>query len=182
MGNTHFEKARIGLLASLEKLLSSNTVVQNSHLSRTPRDSQLGVQWQNLSSLQLHTGHEDCSGMSIRRCESLLQVKGDPWGKALIAECRPNFPPESFRCSKGGSRYIEYRRTLPIGTVPPRGPPATLENILYYTSVQDVADYSVSSKIHYQLEEMAFGTDFVPCFEHFPMDDFPVPPSPAPCD
>jgi hypothetical protein len=53
---------------------------------------------------------------------------------------------------------------------------------LYYTSVQDVADYTVSSKIHYQFAEMAFGTDFAPRFEHFPSDDFPVPPPPAPCD
>jgi hypothetical protein len=76
----------------------------------------------------------------------------------------------------------EYLGTLPIGTVPPCGPPATPENILYYASVQDVADYTVSSKMHYQLAEMAFGTDFVPRFEHFPRDEFPVPPPPTPCD
>jgi dienelactone hydrolase len=76
----------------------------------------------------------------------------------------------------------EYLGTLPIGTVPRCGPPATPSNILYYASVQDVADYTVSSKMHYQLAEMAFGTDFVPRFEHFPRDEFPVPPPPTPCD
>ena len=29
--------------------------------------------------------------------------------------------------------------------------------------------------------EMAFGTDFVPVIEHFPRDDFPVPPPPPVC-
>lgn len=76
----------------------------------------------------------------------------------------------------------EYRGALPIGTVPPCGPPATPENILYYASVQDGADYTVSSKMHYQFAEMAFGTDFRPRLEHFPGDDFPVPSPPAPCD
>jgi cephalosporin-C deacetylase-like acetyl esterase len=76
----------------------------------------------------------------------------------------------------------EYRGALPIGTVPPCGPPATPGNLLYYASVQDAADYTVSSKMHYQFAEMAFGTGFVPRLEHFPRDDFPVPPPPAPCD
>jgi hypothetical protein len=40
----------------------------------------------------------------------------------------------------------------------------------------------VSSKMHYQFAEMAFGTDSVPRFEHFPRCDFPVPTPPAPCD
>jgi hypothetical protein len=75
-----------------------------------------------------------------------------------------------------------YGGALPIGTVPPCGPPAAPENILYYASVRDAAGYTVSSKMHYQFAEMAFGTDFVPRLEHFPRDDFPVPPPPAPCD
>jgi dienelactone hydrolase len=76
----------------------------------------------------------------------------------------------------------EYRGALPIGTVPPCGPPATPDNILYYASVQDTAGYTVSSKMHYQFAEMAFGTDFVPRLAHFPRDEFPVPPPPTPCD
>jgi cephalosporin-C deacetylase-like acetyl esterase len=76
----------------------------------------------------------------------------------------------------------EYRGALPIGTVPPCGPPATPANILYYATVRDVADYTVSSKMHYQSAEMAFGTDFVPLLEHFPRDQLPVPPPPVPCD
>jgi cephalosporin-C deacetylase-like acetyl esterase len=76
----------------------------------------------------------------------------------------------------------EYHGTLPIGTVPRCGPPATPENVLYYASVLDDVGYTVSSKMHYQLAEMAFGSDFVPRLEHFPRDEFPVPPPPAPCD
>jgi PhoPQ-activated pathogenicity-related protein len=91
-------------------------------------------------------------------------------------------PACDFAVSRLTPQGDEYRGAVPIGTVLPCGPPATPENILYYTSVQDVADYTVSSKMHYQFAEMAFGTDFVPRFEHFPRDDFPVPPPPAPCD
>ena len=76
----------------------------------------------------------------------------------------------------------EYRGSLPIGTVPPCGPPVTPANILYYASVRDGADYTVSSKMHYQFAEMSFGTDFVPLLEHFPRDDLPVPLPPKPCD
>jgi cephalosporin-C deacetylase-like acetyl esterase len=91
-------------------------------------------------------------------------------------------PACDFAVSRLTPQGDEYRAAVPIGTVPPCGPPATPENILYYTSVQDGADYTVSSKMHYQFAEMAFGTDFVPRFEHFARDDFPVPPLPAPCD
>jgi hypothetical protein len=76
----------------------------------------------------------------------------------------------------------ESRGALPIGATPPCGPPATPENILYYVSVRDVADSTVSSKLYYRFAEMAFGTGFVPRLEHFPRDQFPVPPPPAPCD
>jgi cephalosporin-C deacetylase-like acetyl esterase len=76
----------------------------------------------------------------------------------------------------------EYRVALPIGIVAGCGPPATPANILYYATVQDVADYTVSSKMYYQFAEMAFGTDFVPLIEHFPGDQLPVPPPPVPCD
>jgi dienelactone hydrolase len=76
----------------------------------------------------------------------------------------------------------EYRGALPIGTTPPCGPHATPANILYYASVRDEADYTVSSKMHYQFAEMAFGADFVPLLEHFPGDGLPVPPPPMPCD
>jgi hypothetical protein len=91
-------------------------------------------------------------------------------------------PAWDFAVSRLAPQGDEYRGALPIGTVPPCGPPATPENILYYTTVQDVADYTVSSKMHYQFAEMAFGTDSVPRFEHFPRGDFPVPPPTAPCD
>jgi hypothetical protein len=76
----------------------------------------------------------------------------------------------------------EYRGTLPIGTLPPCGPPVAPANILYYASFRDVADYTVSSKMHYQFAEMDFSSDFVPRLEHFPGDELPVPPPPIPCD
>ncbi len=76
----------------------------------------------------------------------------------------------------------EYRGALPIGTAPPCGQPATPGNILYYASVQDGADSTVSSKLYYQFAEMDFGTGFMPRLEHFPRDEFPVPPPPHPCD
>jgi hypothetical protein len=91
-------------------------------------------------------------------------------------------PACDFAVSRLTPQGDEYRGAVTIGTVLLCGPPATPENILYYMSVQDVADYTVSSKIHYRFAEMAFGTDFVPRFERFPGDDFPVPPPPAPCD
>jgi hypothetical protein len=91
-------------------------------------------------------------------------------------------PACDFAVSRLTPQGDEYRGAVSIGTVLPCGPPATLENILYYTSVQDVTDYTVNSKMHYQFAEMAFGTDFVPHFEHFPRDDFRVPTPPAPCD
>jgi hypothetical protein len=91
-------------------------------------------------------------------------------------------PACDFAVSRLTPKGDEYRGAVTIGTVLLCGPPATPENILYYMSVQDVADYTVSSKIYYRFAEMAFGTDFVPRFEHFPRDDIPVPPPPAPCD
>jgi cephalosporin-C deacetylase-like acetyl esterase len=75
----------------------------------------------------------------------------------------------------------EYQATLPIGTLPPCGPPASPENLLVYASVQDAAAYTISSKIYYQGREMGFGTDFIPRIEHFPRDDLAVPPPPGPC-
>jgi cephalosporin-C deacetylase-like acetyl esterase len=75
----------------------------------------------------------------------------------------------------------EWWTAVPIGTLPPCGPPVTPQNVLYYATVQDDAGYSISSKLYYQGGEMPFGTDFVPLIEHFPRDDFDVPPPPLPC-
>jgi cephalosporin-C deacetylase-like acetyl esterase len=75
-----------------------------------------------------------------------------------------------------------YEGSLPIGTSPPCGPPVTPENLLYFASVQDQSAYRVSSRLYYGDGEMDFGTGFVPAIEHFPRDDFEVPPPPPACE
>ncbi len=87
-----------------------------------------------------------------------------------------DFTPVSL--SLEGEGYVGSVR---VGTAPPCGPPATPENILYFVSVKDEADYTVTSKLYYQFEEMRFGSGFTPRIEHYPKDDLPVPPPPAPC-
>lgn len=78
----------------------------------------------------------------------------------------------------GGSHRTQWVGSVPFGATPACGPEATPENILYYASVKDAAGYTVSSKMHYGFSEMAFGSGFVPVLEHFPRDNFPVPPAP----
>lgn len=82
----------------------------------------------------------------------------------------------SIRLSPDGN---EYSGVIPNGTRPPCGPPATPDNILYYASVKDFADYTITSKMYYKLDEMDFGMGFVPEIEHFPRDNLPVQPSPV---
>jgi len=74
-----------------------------------------------------------------------------------------------------------YGGTLPIGGLPPCGPPVRPQNVLYYASVQDDAGYDISSRLYYQGREMGFETDFVPRIEHYPKDHFRVAPPPPPC-
>ena len=72
----------------------------------------------------------------------------------------------------------EYVGAVRLGARPTCGPEATPERVLYYASVKDAVAYTVSSKMYYGFSEMAFGSDFVPIIEHFPDDEFPVPPVP----
>lgn len=72
---------------------------------------------------------------------------------------------------------MKFRVTAPPGSQ--AGPPATPDNILYYASVKDFADYTITSKMYYKLDEMDFGMGFVPEIEHFPRDNLPVQPSPV---
>jgi len=72
-----------------------------------------------------------------------------------------------------------YHGSVRLGARPACGPEATPENVLYYASVTDAAAYTISSKIYYGPQEMAFGSGFVPVIEHFPRDSFPVPPPPV---
>ncbi len=83
----------------------------------------------------------------------------------------------SIRLERDGGRYVGR---LGIGTPPPSGPAATPENVLYFATVRDEADYTVTSKMYYKAGEMRFCDDLVPLIEHFHRDAFPVPPSPSP--
>jgi cephalosporin-C deacetylase-like acetyl esterase len=73
---------------------------------------------------------------------------------------------------------LEYVGSIPIGTLPPAGPPVTPNNILYLASVKDGANYTVTSKLYYRSGVMAFGQGFVPVIEHYYGDTLPVPPPP----
>jgi PhoPQ-activated pathogenicity-related protein len=74
----------------------------------------------------------------------------------------------------------DYVGRLPIGTAPPSGPPARPDNILYFATVMDQANFTLTSKLYYKAGELAFCGDFLPRIEHFHGDDFPVPPPPSP--
>jgi cephalosporin-C deacetylase-like acetyl esterase len=71
---------------------------------------------------------------------------------------------------------VEYVGSIPIGTLPPAGPPVTPNNIIYLASAKDGANYTVTSKLYYRSRVMAFRQGFVPIIEHYPGDMFPVPP------
>lgn len=81
---------------------------------------------------------------------------------------RPLFP-------SGG----EYVGVLPRGFQPRCGPAVAADNLLFYASAKDEADYTISSKMYYQLEPMEFCTGFVPDIGHFPGDDLTVPAPPG---
>jgi cephalosporin-C deacetylase-like acetyl esterase len=73
---------------------------------------------------------------------------------------------------------LEYVGAIPIGMLPPTGPPVTPDNIIYVASVKDGANYTVTSKLYYRSGVMAFGQGFVPIIEHYDGDTLPVPPPP----
>jgi hypothetical protein len=73
---------------------------------------------------------------------------------------------------------LEYVGTIPIGKLPPAGPPVTPSNIVYLASVKDGANYTVTSKLYYRSGVMAFGQGFLPIIEHYYGDTLPVPPPP----
>ena len=74
---------------------------------------------------------------------------------------------------------FEYVATIPIGHLPPAGPPVTPNNILYLASVKDAANYTVTSQLYYRSRVMAFGQGFLPIIEHYDGDTLPVPPPPS---
>ena len=73
----------------------------------------------------------------------------------------------------------DFYSFVPVGQPMPCGPPLTPDNVLYFASVTDWAAYTVSSKMYYRSSEMTFGSGFVPKIEHWPGDEFPVPPPPV---
>jgi cephalosporin-C deacetylase-like acetyl esterase len=73
---------------------------------------------------------------------------------------------------------VEYVGTIPLGQLPPVGPPVTPTNIIYLASVRDGANYTVTSKLYYRSGVMAFGQGFLPIIEHYYGDILPVPPPP----
>jgi hypothetical protein len=73
---------------------------------------------------------------------------------------------------------VEYVGTIPLGKLPPAGPPVTPSNIIYLASVKDGANYTVTSKLYYRSGVMAFGQGFLPIIEHYDGDTLPVPPPP----
>jgi hypothetical protein len=73
---------------------------------------------------------------------------------------------------------LEYVGGIPIGRLPPAGPPVTPDNIIYLASVKDGANYTVTSKLYYRSGVMAFGQGFLPIIEHYYGDALPVPPPP----
>jgi cephalosporin-C deacetylase-like acetyl esterase len=80
----------------------------------------------------------------------------------------------SISLSWNGSEYVG---TIPIGRLPPAGPPVTPANIIYLVSVKDGANYTVTSRLYYRSGVMAFGQGFLPIIEHY-HDPLPVPPPP----
>jgi cephalosporin-C deacetylase-like acetyl esterase len=72
----------------------------------------------------------------------------------------------------------EYVGSIPIGRLPPAGPPVTPNNIIYLALVKDGANYTVTSKLYYRSSVMAFGQGFLPIIEHYYGDALPVPPPP----
>ena len=87
----------------------------------------------------------------------------------------------ALRLRRGRRDTADWGNSLPLGSIPPCGPPVSASNLLYYAQVTDAAGYTVSSPVQFRGREMTFGTDFVPVLEHFPRDDFEVPPPPGPC-
>jgi dienelactone hydrolase len=102
---------------------------------------------------------------------------------ATQIDTTPNPPCDyaALRLRRGRGDSAEWGGALKLGANPLCGPAVSGSNVLYYAQVTDAAGYTVSSPVQFRGQEMTFGTDFVPVIEHFPRDDFPVPPPPAAC-
>lgn len=83
------------------------------------------------------------------------------------------------RMIRAGDAYLAWLNT---GASAGCGPAITADNVIYFAGVTDRAGYTVTSKIYRGGREMAFSPDFAPVIEHFPRDEFPVPPAPQRCE
>ena len=72
----------------------------------------------------------------------------------------------------------DYYGFVQVGHLPACGPPLTSDNSIYFVAVSDASGYTVSSKMYHHGSEMEFGSDFTPAIQHWPGDNFPVPPPP----
>ena len=74
-----------------------------------------------------------------------------------------------------------YLGAVRIGAPQACGPPPAPDNVIYYASVKDLAGFTISSRVYRGDREMTFSPDFAPVLQHFPRDNFPVPPPPDRC-
>ena len=74
-----------------------------------------------------------------------------------------------------------YLGAVRIGAPQACGPPPAPDNVIYYASVKDLAGFTISSRVYRGNREMTFSPDFAPVLQHFPRDNFPVPPPPDRC-
>jgi hypothetical protein len=114
--------------------------------------------------------------------EMIFRVTASP-GSQIIASVELAFanqidtepdPPNDFQriylLRRGG--YYEGRVPIGNGVMP--------GNVLYFATLRDWAGFAVSSRMYYRDSVLAFCDDFLPGIEHYPADNFPVPPAPLP--
>jgi cephalosporin-C deacetylase-like acetyl esterase len=106
---------------------------------------------------------------SIRRMDLSFATQMD---STLVTPC--DF--RSIRMFQFGADYFGF---VPVGTAMSCGPSVTPANILYFATGRDRGGATISSKLYRGSTELQFCSDFVPRIEHFPGDDFPVPPPPG---
>jgi len=128
------------------------------------------VQTQSFGSWLIFRVAAPPGGAPLRRADLYFATQLD---STVSPACDFNWLP-LFRSGR------EYVGVLPRGFQPRCGPPVSADNLLFYASAKDEADYTMSSKMYYQLAPMEFCAGFVPRITHFPGDAFPVAPPPAP--
>src|SRR5439155_5943301 len=144
-----------GALTSAEGLLGARRLSGDTHrIALTSPASFLAVMWPLASE-----SFSEC----VRRPHShgpLEYVRETPacWGRPVV----PNdFASIALELTGG-----DYVGRLRVGTAPPSGAPARPENILYFATVKDEANFTITSKVYYKAGELAFCDDFLPRIVH----------------